>query len=239
MQWAVDTSLEHSLGHQRVKVDVRVERRAAALDRRYRSAAALDAILARPAALETQQRPRKDRENGAAKAMILNQLVTPSVRKRQNAIADSMDQLSYLPQDQRGKESDAAIRKRVTDLSLPHALITRWTAVVAVTESILNPSPAHAMSAAVPVPMVAGITELAYPRSHQVSVQVKVPQQHPQNPTQLQNRRRSAPAQVARSGSSKSRRSYPGSGSPQPATTASLLVAAGAGLAGLRPRRRD
>jgi len=131
-----------------------------------------------------------------------------------------MGQLLYPTAYRRDRESDEEIRKRVTDLGLEFSLVSRWTAFVAVTQAVLNRDPRLAVEAAVPVPMVKGVTELAYPtQAHARSLGYSPP------PPQARSR-------VASSSS------YSGSASPEPATTAGLLIAAGAGLAGLRKRRR-
>jgi Ca-activated chloride channel homolog len=134
------------------------------------------------------------------------------------AIADAMEQTSFPVEFRDDRVSDDAIRRRVTELGLDFSLVTRWTSFVAVSENVVNTSPESTVDAAVPVPMVDGVSPLAY---------------HP------------APAPVAAAapvyngaigGASSSR--FSGSGAPEPATVTGLLVSAGAGIAALRRRRR-
>ncbi|MBK8185088.1 MAG: VWA domain-containing protein [Candidatus Competibacteraceae bacterium] len=55
-----------------------------------------------------------------------------------------------------------AIKQRITDLGLKFALVTPWTAFVAVSEKIYNPNPGSTPTLPVPVAQVKGTTELAY-----------------------------------------------------------------------------
>ena len=71
------------------------------------------------------------------------------------AIADAMGQFSQI----RG-QSDVqdALKERVTQLGLDHALVTRWTAFVAVSEAIVNDDPSNTAAAVVPTATVSGTT---------------------------------------------------------------------------------
>ena len=55
-----------------------------------------------------------------------------------------------------------ALKQRITELGLKFALVTPWTAFVAVSEKIYNPNPAKTPTLPVPVAQVKGTTELAY-----------------------------------------------------------------------------
>lgn len=55
-----------------------------------------------------------------------------------------------------------ALKQRITDLGLNFALVTPWTAFVAVSEKIYNPNPAKTPTLPVLVAQVKGTTELAY-----------------------------------------------------------------------------
>ncbi|MGH8482635.1 MAG: VWA domain-containing protein, partial [Nevskiaceae bacterium] len=77
------------------------------------------------------------------------------------AIADAMYDLSH---PQRGDAlSFEAARARVTDLGLRFALVTKWTAFVAVSEQVYNADAASTPTRPVPLPMVKGTQPSAYP----------------------------------------------------------------------------
>ena len=65
---------------------------------------------------------------------------------------------------QRGSEivNTGALKQRITDLGLNFALVTPWTAFVAVSEKIYNANPASTPTLPVPVAQVKGTTALAY-----------------------------------------------------------------------------
>ena len=65
---------------------------------------------------------------------------------------------------QRGREivNSDALKQRITDIGLNFALVTPWTAFVAVSEQIYNPNPASTPTLPVPVAQVKGTTALAY-----------------------------------------------------------------------------
>ena len=55
-----------------------------------------------------------------------------------------------------------ALKQRITELGLNFALVTPWTAFVAVSEKIYNPNAAQTPTLPVPVAQVKGVTERAY-----------------------------------------------------------------------------
>ena len=55
-----------------------------------------------------------------------------------------------------------ALKQRITDLGLNFALVTPWTAFVAVSEKIYNPDPAKTPTLPVATPQVKGVSEKAY-----------------------------------------------------------------------------
>jgi Ca-activated chloride channel family protein len=55
-----------------------------------------------------------------------------------------------------------ALKQRITELGLNFALVTPWTAFVAVSEKIYNPNPASTPTLPAPVAQVKGTTERAY-----------------------------------------------------------------------------
>jgi Ca-activated chloride channel family protein len=61
------------------------------------------------------------------------------------------------------KVSREQIEKNVTQLGLDYRLVTDWTSFVAVSKKVVNKDPKSAQNANVPLPMVDGITESAYP----------------------------------------------------------------------------
>lgn len=80
-------------------------------------------------------------------------------------IADDMREMTVPEPFRRSGLSDPALQARVTDLGLSHALVTQWTSFVAISEKIANPRPQDTVAADVPLPMVEGVTEHAYPAS--------------------------------------------------------------------------
>ncbi|MFA5938241.1 MAG: VIT and VWA domain-containing protein [Sinimarinibacterium sp.] len=82
------------------------------------------------------------------------------------AVAEAMYQMN-LPagryDDGTGlRPSDAELQRRVTELGLQFALVTRWTSFVAVSEQIYNATPETSATAPVPLPPVLGVTPRAY-----------------------------------------------------------------------------
>ncbi|MDX2169306.1 MAG: VIT domain-containing protein [Deltaproteobacteria bacterium] len=133
------------------------------------------------------------------------------------AIDDAMQQFPIPDEARASGMNDGALKARVTQLGLDYSLVTRWTAFVATSNRVVNPLPATAVDAAVPVPMVAGVTASAYGQPVSGGAAATYPQ----------------PAVGSHSSSSSS---YSGSSSPEPATLTGLLIAGGAALAGLRRR---
>ncbi len=82
-------------------------------------------------------------------------------------IADHMREMT-LPNDRRSSElSDEALQEKVTQLGLDFSLMTRWTAFIAVSQKIYNEQPAASKDASVPLPMVKGVSQKAYPQQAQ------------------------------------------------------------------------
>lgn len=78
------------------------------------------------------------------------------------AIAEAMVALS-TPGGSAGTPAFSAVRRRVTDLGLAFALVTKWTAFVAVSEQVYNADAANTPTRPVPLPMVKGVRASAYP----------------------------------------------------------------------------
>ncbi|MEM9765527.1 MAG: VIT domain-containing protein, partial [Pseudomonadota bacterium] len=77
-------------------------------------------------------------------------------------IADAMREVSRLPSTD---PRQAGLKERVTALGLEHALTTRWTSFVAVSEKVVNERPAQAVDGNVPLPMPEGVPPSAYPNA--------------------------------------------------------------------------
>ncbi|MEM7499099.1 MAG: VWA domain-containing protein [Pseudomonadota bacterium] len=77
-------------------------------------------------------------------------------------IADAMREVNRLPATD---PRQASLKERVTDLGLEHALTTRWTAFVAVSEKVVNERPEQAVDGQVPLPMPEGVPPSAYPET--------------------------------------------------------------------------
>jgi Ca-activated chloride channel family protein len=128
-----------------------------------------------------------------------------------SAIEDLMDDL-VSPLDWReSRLSEVEIQRDVTRLGLDFSLVTKWTAFVAVSEKVYNDHPEKLSKREVPLPMVEGVTELAYGERPRLTTIVA-----------------GSPAGGGFSGAS----------TPEPATVAGLLVTAAAGVAALRRKRR-
>jgi Ca-activated chloride channel homolog len=79
-----------------------------------------------------------------------------------SAIADQMHLLT-TPQSLRpNRTSNASIKEEVTELGLDFSLITKWTAFVAVSKKVYNPTPENTRSGQIPLPKVQGTTATAY-----------------------------------------------------------------------------
>lgn len=83
-----------------------------------------------------------------------------------SAIAETMYRMNLPPMYYRGRgeavPSFEVLKQQVTELGLSFALVTRWTAFVAVSEQIYNANPNDAMETQVPLPQVAGVAPSAY-----------------------------------------------------------------------------
>lgn len=77
-------------------------------------------------------------------------------------IKHAMHQLSTPQQLRPEGLSDTTLKQTITRLGLEHALVTQWTAFVAVSERIYNLNPQATPTLPVPLSQVAGVSELAY-----------------------------------------------------------------------------
>ncbi len=105
--------------------------------------------------------------------------------------------------------SNHQLRKRVTELGLTYSLMTQWTSFVAVSEAVINTAPQTHANANVPLPVVDGVSELAYPKA------VHSP--------------RTLGANAAPSGPSVSAPVFAGSSTPEPGVWAMLALLASLG----------
>jgi Ca-activated chloride channel family protein len=96
-----------------------------------------------------------------------------------SAIADGMRELTMPPALRRNAAESSAIEERLTKLGLEYSLVTQWTSFVAISEKAANRDPAAAKNAGVPLPMVEGVTALAYPEGAQTGTQTFAPPQAP------------------------------------------------------------
>ena len=89
----------------------------------------------------------------------------PALRRlwARNTIAELMHGFIAPPQLRPDRMTNAQLQAAITELGLTHALTTRWTAFVAVSKRVVNPTPGVNLKAEVPVPKVAGVSQLAYP----------------------------------------------------------------------------
>ena len=113
---------------------------------------------------------------------------------------------------QSGLEAET-LKRKVTDLGLAYSLTTQWTSFVAVSEKVVNETPQATRTAAVPLPMVKGITGKAYPRKRTVSFSPPTGQ--------------------------RASRNFGGSPAPEPELIGGLAVLTLAGLASLARRRQN
>jgi Ca-activated chloride channel homolog len=93
-----------------------------------------------------------------------------------SVIADGMRELTTPPELRASGTANPAIEERLTKLGLDYSLVTQWTSFVAVSEKVVNPNPAAAAHSDVPLPMVKGVTELAYPEASQNGAPAIAPQ---------------------------------------------------------------
>jgi hypothetical protein len=63
------------------------------------------------------------------------------------------------------KVSDDAIKEQVVKLGLDFSLMTQWTSFVAVSKKVVNARPQDTREASVPLPMLKGVTAMAYPQA--------------------------------------------------------------------------
>lgn len=82
-------------------------------------------------------------------------------------IDDNMRELMVPPELRRSGLTDQELEDAVTELGLAHALVTQWTSFVAVSEKVVNATPAAARNAEVPLQLVDGVTAAAYPAAPQ------------------------------------------------------------------------
>ena len=94
-------------------------------------------------------------------------------------IGDGMRELTTPPGLRQNAVENSAIEERLTKLGLEYSLVTQWTSFVAVSEKVVNRDPAAAKNSSVPLPMVDGVTALAYPEASQAGTQTLAPPQAP------------------------------------------------------------
>jgi len=111
--------------------------------------------------LKLDVRDEQDQEQGRAIPLIW-------ARTR---IADRMRELT-MPETLRPSElPDEELKSAVTRLGLDFSLMTRWTSFIAVSEKVYNERIDQTRDAAVPLPMVKGVTKMAYPSQQMQQVQ--------------------------------------------------------------------
>ena len=80
-----------------------------------------------------------------------------------SAVRDAMHALITPAPRRSDGASDDNLKARVTQLGLDYNLVTRWTAFVATSEQVYNTSSADTKTHDVPLPMVKGVNNNAYP----------------------------------------------------------------------------
>ncbi len=96
-------------------------------------------------------------DRGSGKAIPLNW-----ARSR---ISDLMRHLNTPTEVRTAKVSDDALKEQVVKLGLDFSLMTQWTSFVAVSKKVVNARPQDTREASVPLPMVKGVTAMAYPQA--------------------------------------------------------------------------
>ena len=96
-------------------------------------------------------------DHGGGKAIPLNW-----ARSR---ISDLMRHLKTPAEVRTVKVSDDDLKQRVVKLGLDFSLMTQWTSFVAVSKKVVNARPQGTREASVPLPMVKGVTAMAYPQA--------------------------------------------------------------------------
>jgi Ca-activated chloride channel family protein len=87
-------------------------------------------------------------------------------------VADDMREMMVPTELRASKLSDEELERRVTQLGLTHSLVTQWTSFIAVSRKVVNTAPENAISADVPLPMVDGVTDKAYPQQRGARAQL-------------------------------------------------------------------
>jgi hypothetical protein len=108
---------EDTLGHERMEMRVHVQRRPAALNRRDRPGAAPNPQPARPALLETEQRPHEHPQHGAAEAVVVSQPIAEPKWERQHPLANRQA-AEYAVDQVRGALAHAPAAARPADVPL-------------------------------------------------------------------------------------------------------------------------
>lgn len=127
-------------------------------------------------------------------------------------IADHMRELSSPTQLRSSGASDASLQGAVTNLGLEHSLVTQWTSFVAVSRKVVNEDPLSALQSDVPLPMVEGVTEFAYPKRGRSALLQPAPAN-----------RRSGPS-IVKPGLTKVASRFSGGSTPEPAALAGLIL---------------
>ncbi len=127
-------------------------------------------------------------------------------------IADHMRELSSPVRLRTSGASDVSLQNAVTKLGLEHSLVTQWTSFVAVSRKVINEDPLLAKQSDVPLPMVDGVTEFAYPNRGR-SAQLKP----------IPGIQRTGPS-IVKPGLTKVASRFSGGSTPEPAALAGLVL---------------
>jgi len=127
-------------------------------------------------------------------------------------IADHMRELSSPIQLRSSGASDASLQNAVTKLGLEHSLATQWTSFVAISRKVVNEDPLSAKHSDVPLPMVDGVTEFAYPKRGRTAQLQPMPGNHRTGPS------------IVKPGLTKVASRFSGGSTPEPAALAGLIL---------------
>ena len=166
----------------------------------------------------------KGKVNGKAALLPLTITLPETVSETQTSavptiwarsqIAEHMREFTTPRQLRPSSATDDGLKAAVTKLGLDFSLVTQWTSFVAVSRKVVNEDPAANGQADVPLPMVDGVTEFAYPKAGRKA------QLRPGNGLQ-----RTGPS-IVQPGLTKVASRFSGGSTPEPATIAGFLLIA-------------
>lgn len=94
-----------------------------------------------------------------------NERTPISLMWARSRIADHMRDINRPDGKRISGLSEDALKEKVVDLGLDYSLLTKWTSFISVSKKVYNKNPEAAADKNIPLPMVKGVTQAAYPAS--------------------------------------------------------------------------